>query len=50
MQASFVYKHLNILEDNHIYVISKNNFHRNDTYTDNHSPKFEKLYQLNTTR
>jgi hypothetical protein len=33
-------KHLNTLERYHIYKISKDNIHMNDTYIDTHNPIF----------
>jgi hypothetical protein len=39
-------KHLNTLENYHIYRISKDNLHMNDTYNDTHKPIFETLHEL----
>jgi hypothetical protein len=41
-------KHLNTLEKYHIYKMSKNRLHINDTYIDVCNPIFEVLYELNT--
>jgi hypothetical protein len=41
-------KHLNTLEMNHIYRISKDNLHMNDTYINTHNPIFEALHELYT--
>jgi hypothetical protein len=41
-------RHLNTVEKCHIYRISKDNLHMNDTYTDIHNPIFETLCELNT--
>jgi hypothetical protein len=41
-------RHLNTLEKYHIYRISKDNLHMNDTYIEIHNPIFESLSELNT--
>jgi hypothetical protein len=41
-------KHLNTSERYHIYRISKDNLHMNDTYIDTHNPIFETLHELYT--
>jgi hypothetical protein len=41
-------KHLNTLEKYHIYKLSKNKLHMNDTHIDTHNPIFETLQELNT--
>jgi hypothetical protein len=41
-------KHINTPEKYHIYRISKDNLHMNDTYVDVHNPIFETLHELNT--
>jgi hypothetical protein len=41
-------RHLNTLEKYHIYRISEDNLHMNDTYIDIHNPIFETLSELNT--
>jgi hypothetical protein len=41
-------RHLNTLEKYHVYRISKDNLHMNDTYIDIHNPIFETLSELNT--
>jgi hypothetical protein len=41
-------KHLNSLEKYHIYIISKDNIHMNDTYIDTFNPIFEALHKLYT--
>jgi hypothetical protein len=40
-------KHLNTLERYHIYKLSREGLHMNDTYIDIHSPIFETLQELN---
>jgi hypothetical protein len=42
-------KHLNKLEKYHIYNVSKNNLHMNDTNTDTYNPIFEELYNTLTS-
>jgi hypothetical protein len=42
-------KHLNTLEKYHIYKISKNNLHVNDTNIDIHNPIFRTLQEMNTS-
>jgi hypothetical protein len=39
-------KYLNTLETCHIYEISRNNLHMNDTHTDTHNPIFEALHEI----
>jgi hypothetical protein len=39
-------KHLNTLEKCHIYKISKDNPHRNDTYIITYNPIFKILYEV----
>jgi diphthamide synthase subunit DPH2 len=39
-------KHLNTLERYHIYKISKDNLHMNDTYNDTHNPIFKILHKI----
>jgi hypothetical protein len=41
-------KHLNISEKYHIYRISKDNLHMNDTHIDTYKPIFETLHKLYT--
>jgi hypothetical protein len=41
-------EHLNTLERYHIYRISRDNLHMNDTYNDTHNPIFETLQELYT--
>jgi hypothetical protein len=41
-------KHLHTLEKYHIYRISKDNLHMNDTYIDIYNPIFETLHELDT--
>jgi hypothetical protein len=43
-------KHLKTLEKYHIYKISKNNLHTNDTNIDTHNPIFRTLQQINTSQ
>jgi hypothetical protein len=42
-------KHLNTLEKYHIYIISKNNLHMNDTNIDTHNVVFKTLQEMNTS-
>jgi hypothetical protein len=41
--------HLNTLEKYHMYKISKNKQHMNETYIDIYNLIFETLYELNTS-
>jgi hypothetical protein len=41
-------KYLKTLEKYHIYKISKNNLHMNDTGIDTHDPIFRTLQEMNT--
>jgi hypothetical protein len=41
-------KHLNTLERYHMYRLSREKLHMNDTYIDTHNPIFETLQELNT--
>jgi hypothetical protein len=41
-------KHLNILEKYHIYKMSKDGLHMNDTYINTYNPIFELMQELNT--
>jgi hypothetical protein len=41
-------KHLNTLENYHIYKLSKDNIQMNDTNTDTHNPIFKALQETNT--
>jgi hypothetical protein len=41
-------KHLNTLEKYHIYRISKNNLHMNDTHINTYNPIFETMHELYT--
>jgi hypothetical protein len=38
-------KYLNTLEKYHIYKISRDNLHMNDTHTDTHNPIFEAVHE-----
>jgi hypothetical protein len=40
-------KHRNTLEKYHIYEMSRNRLHMNDTYINIHNPIFEALPELN---
>jgi hypothetical protein len=42
-------KHLNTLEKYHIYRISNDNLHMNDTHIDTYNPIFETLHELYTS-
>jgi hypothetical protein len=39
-------RHLNTLERYHIYKISRNNLHMNDTYIERHSPIYQTVHEL----
>jgi hypothetical protein len=39
-------RHLNTLERYHIYKISGNNLHMNDTHTEVHNPIFQTVHEL----
>jgi hypothetical protein len=39
-------RHLNTLEKYHIYKISRNNLHMNNTYIDTHNPTFQIINEL----
>jgi hypothetical protein len=39
-------KHLNTLEKYHMYKISKNNLHMNDTNIDTHNPIFTEMQEM----
>jgi hypothetical protein len=41
-------KHLNTLEKYHIYKMSKDRLHMNDTYINTNNPLFEVMQELNT--
>jgi hypothetical protein len=41
-------KYLNTLERYHIYEISRENLHMNNTYIDTHNPIFEALHGMYT--
>jgi hypothetical protein len=43
-------KHLNTLEKYHIYKISKEKIHMNDTYDDTYNPIFEVIHNIDTRR
>jgi hypothetical protein len=42
------WKHFNGLEKCHIYLVRKDNLHKNDIYIDTYNPLFEDLYGLHT--
>jgi hypothetical protein len=39
-------RHLNTMEKYHMYRISRNNSHMNDTYIDTYTPIFQNLHEL----
>jgi hypothetical protein len=39
-------RHINTLEKYHIYKISRNNLHTNDTHIEEHNPIFQKVHEL----
>jgi hypothetical protein len=39
-------RHLNTLERHHIYKISRNNLHMNDTHIETHNPIFQTVHEL----
>jgi hypothetical protein len=39
-------RYLNTLEKYHIYKISRNNLHMNDTHIDTHNPIFQTVHEL----
>jgi hypothetical protein len=47
MAIIITYKKGNILEKYHIYKISKNNLHMNDTIINTHDPIFRTLQEMN---
>jgi hypothetical protein len=39
-------RHINTLETYHIYKISRNNLHMNDTHMETHNPIFQTVHEL----